>query len=262
MIELRVSAWSAWAPGIVGQEAWERWAVAPELPRQGELPTLPFVPPLLRRRCDHLARAMLHVAEACCGARWRSEVSCVFGSRHGPIAITTELLEALGSGSSVSPNGFTHSVHNTQLGLFSIWAHNTRSGSSVAAGRDTFSNAFVEALTLLRREPGRPTLLVVGEEEIPAPLAAATSEPNRHWAAGFLLEQAGNGESLGFEIAARDDAWPTEPDVRPLPDGLTFLRWWLLGEDRLQIVRARGTWTWQRPRGRLGAREAGLTPAS
>ncbi len=254
MIALRVGAWSAWAPGIEGAEAWQRWASAPELPRRGAAPSLPFVPPLLRRRCDELARGMLHVAEACCGARWRSEVSSVFGSRHGPIATTAELLEALAGGKPVSPSGFTHSVHNTQLGLFSIWAENTRSGSSIAAGPETFGNAFVEASTLLRREPGRPTLLVVGEEEIPESLAAAATEPNGHWAVAFLLENADDGEALGFEIVPRGDEGSGEPALRPLPDGLAFLRWWLMEEDRLQLAHGRRVWTWVRVRGSDGFR--------
>ncbi|HIF96999.1 MAG TPA: hypothetical protein EYQ54_08240, partial [Myxococcales bacterium] len=61
MIAVSVQAWSAWSPGIEGEEAWRQWACDPKpLERDGS-PKVNFVPAMLRRRCDQLSRMMLYV---------------------------------------------------------------------------------------------------------------------------------------------------------------------------------------------------------
>lgn len=204
-----------------------------------------FVPPLLRRRCGDGARAMLHVAERCCPEPLRSRVSCVFGSRQGPIGTTTELLDQVTGSGPVSPALFTHSVHNTHLGLYSLWTHARGAGSSVAAGAETFATAFLEAACALHRSPGFPALLVVGDERYPPRLDAAAGHAHGTYAVALLLERA-EGSAVGeiLHFACQETA--EEPTAGDLPDALAFVRFWLAGERTLRLVHDQRAWLWMR----------------
>jgi hypothetical protein len=242
VIEARLRSWAAWAPGLESAEAWRGWARDPgPLERTGR-PDVSFLPAMQRRRCDALSRAMLHVANACLPEEARAEVTSVFASRHGGFSNMIDMLEALADDRPLSPTRFSHSVHNTPAGLFSIWAGNRRAAVSMAAGGETFACGFLEALGLLGREPGRDALLVVGDEPIPPAMAPkADHDPGLH-AVALLLGAGGPGEPIGFELAASDE--PPSPASRP--DAIEFVRWWLAGGPRLRISRPPRTWAWQR----------------
>ena len=63
---------------------------------------------------------MLKVAFGCAGPELLLALPTVFASRHGDTTTTIELLECLAREKPVSANQFSHSVHNTQAGLFTI----------------------------------------------------------------------------------------------------------------------------------------------
>ena len=94
MIAFSVKEWSAWAPGLVDQEAWRAWAVAPWLPTGEETPALAEVPAMQRRRIERLGRMAVQTAFWCQRAE-ESGVPLIFASRHGDVARSMELLEAL-----------------------------------------------------------------------------------------------------------------------------------------------------------------------
>ena len=70
---------------------------------------------------------------------------------------------------SLSPARFSHSVHNTQVGLFSIWARNPLPSVSVAAGAETFAHGFLEAVGRLQREPEPAGAVRVGRRDRAGP---------------------------------------------------------------------------------------------
>ena len=61
--------------------------------------------------------------------------SAVFVSRHGELARSMTLLQALADGQALSPTDFSMSVHNTAAGLCSIQGKAAIPMTSLAAGR-------------------------------------------------------------------------------------------------------------------------------
>jgi hypothetical protein len=237
-----VMRWAAWAPGIETEQQWKAWARAPrELAEEGA-PEIRFLPALQRRRCDQLSRMMLEVAHQCCETPRLREVASVFASRHGAICTTVSLLEDLAADSVISPTRFSHSVHNTQSGLFSIWARNPRPSASVAACAETFAHGFLEAICMLHREGGRPVLFVAGDEAIPPPLSGISDHRGGAYAVAFLLGGSGLGTALEFRL----EAARCEEARQERPDALEFVRWWISKEKSLRLARGRRAWVWTR----------------
>jgi len=227
VLSVSLRRWAAWAPGLADASAWQAWAKAPRpVAREGS-PEARFLPPLLRRRCTALSKAMLHVAFEGCPAQERSEVRTVFASRHGENKESFPLFEAIAKGLPLSPARFTHTVHNAQAGLFSIAAGNRQASSSLSGERDSFACAFLEALTHLEREPDRSVLVVTGDVAIAPLFAPLLDEPEAAYAVALLLAQEGSGTTLGFEFlpgVQRGDAGRASQD-RAWPQALEFVRW-------------------------------------
>jgi len=228
---IRLRRWAAWAPGVESEAAWRAWARAPAEIRGSGAPEARFLPALLRRRCDAHSRMMLHVAHECCPAELRSEIACVFASRHGSFGTTVSLLEDLAHGAALSPARFSHSVHNAPAGLFSIWAENRTASLSLAAGEGTFAHGFLEAICTIHREGGRPVLLVHSDEAVPDAIVPLVDRREGSFALALLLAGDGPGPALCFAH---------EPDGRtlgpaPRSGALEFLRWWLSEERELRL---------------------------
>lgn len=243
MTAVRVAGWAGVAPGLdVLSESWRDWARDPRpftgLPETR--PELGFLPALQRRRCDTLSRMMLAVANACCDEADRREALSVFASRHGSFGATVTMLETLARDESLSPTRFSHSVHNTQAGLFSIWTGNQQLAQSLASRNETFEHGFLEAVCLLGRARGRPVLLVAGDEALPEPVAHLSADPHPAHAVGLLLrapDAAATDGCLDFELEAGAGAGgPAEP--LPWPPAIEFLRWWIGDEESLSLGRA------------------------
>jgi hypothetical protein len=239
MTGLRIARWEAWSPGLSDVAGWTAWAREPRALGCDGQPDLRFMPPLQRRRCDQLSRMMLDVAHRASADTAADALPCVFASRHGSIQTTAELLEQLALDAQISPAAFSHSVHNTQLGLFSIFAGNRRPSMSVAAAHDTFAHGFLEAISLLHRERGRPVLFVTGDEPLPAPLDTLSDAPRCAYALALRLEP---GEDLRLTLARAEAA----DAPRAWPDALEFLRWWLGDAPALTLAHAPRRWTWTR----------------
>lgn len=242
MNSIQVTRWAAWSPGIESEGDWRAWAREPRALASQGAPDLRFLPALQRRRCDQLSRMVLHVANEVCEDAIRGGVTCVFASRFGAFSTTVSLLENLAAGTAVSPARFSHSVHNTPAGLFSIWSRNRQASVSLAARADTFGHGFLEAICSLHRERRRPVLFVTGDEPIPDPLGSLSDAPQAAYALGILLEWGEGGEALGLQLAAAEG----ESTRHDWPDGLEFLRWWIAGDPILRLVHPPRAWVWTR----------------
>jgi hypothetical protein len=241
MTAVRITRWAAWSPGWSDTASWNAWAREPRALASEGQPEIRFVPALQRRRCDQLSRMMLEVAHRCSDDVAADSLACVFASRHGSIRTTASLLETLASDTQLSPAAFSHSVHNTQVGLFSIFAQNRQPAMSVAAAQDTFAHGFLEAASMLHREHGRPVLFVMGEEPLPAPLDVLSDAPRAAYALALRIEP---GDALRLSLGRASRA----EKPRDWPDALEFLRWWLGDETELRITHAPREWVWTRAR--------------
>jgi len=239
---VRIARWAAWAPGIADADAWREWARAPApLGFEGQ-PAVSFLPPLMRRRCNLLSRMMLEVAVGCCAEARLSVPACVFASRHGSVGTLVSLLEELAKHSPLSPAKFSHSVHNAQAGLFSIFAGNRAPSMSLAACEDTFAHGFLEALSALHRGRGEPVLFVVGDEPVPEPLGRLAEGQFGPYALALWLEA---GDAVTLELGSSGG----EPAARAWPDALEFLRWWISAERELRLAHPPREWIWRRSAG-------------
>ncbi len=235
-MNVSLTRWAAWAPGIETREGWSAWAQAPTALAAEGVPDASFLPAMLRRRCTPLTRTMLAAAWGCLETEELPRLRSVFASRHGSINESIGLLENVVRREKLSPAIFSHTVHNAQAALFSIASGNTAASSSLSAQEDTWVCAFVEALTLLERDPSAPVLVVIGDVPLADTFAPLVDEPALPYAFACRLASAGNGP--GIELSLTE---ATEPLPRPpWPHALEFLRWWLAGEPEL-VQGSRGT---------------------
>jgi hypothetical protein len=231
-MRIAITRWAAWAPGLETQAAWQSWARAPRaLPSEGA-PAAAFLPPMLRRRATPLTRTLLTAAWECLGPEDLPRLRSVFGSRHGSINESIELIEAVVKREKLSPAVFSHTVHNAQAALFSIAAGNRAASSSLAAQADTWASAFIEALTLLERDPTQPVLLAMGDVPLADTFAPLVDEAVAPYALACRLAVAASNEPA-VSLAIRDGGTPIPR--KPWPDALEFLRWWLAGEAHLAL---------------------------
>lgn len=243
MTSVAVVSWAAWSPGIETDADWRSWTANPSELECDGAPAIPFIPAMVRRRCDQLSRMTLEVIHNSTHELELADMRSVFASRHGSFATMISMLEDLSTDASLSPNRFSHSVHNTQAGLFSIFAKNVRASTSIAARQETFAHGFLEAISLLHQDPtdSGPVLLITADEATPAPIESLADNRDGAYAMALVLDRAigDHGVSLNIEDGAK-----FEPSIGP--DALTFLRWLLGEEPELRISYPRRTWVWTR----------------
>lgn len=188
-VTVAVRRWHAWAPGRVDAAAWQQWlnAGAPAVADSGNAP-VEFVEPMLRRRLSPLSRVALHCAQAALAGERASQL--IFASRHGELGNTVNLLRQLAQAESLSPMGFSLSVHNTAAGLYGIAARDATPATAIAAGRDTLSACLIEAAAMLAC--GVESVLVsYVEQDLPTPYQAWQQAEAPLLGLALLLEQPG-----------------------------------------------------------------------
>lgn len=253
MIDVVVRDWSAWAPGIETKDAWAAWAAAPVAFAAEGVPEAKAIPPMIRRRCTPLSRAMLTAAFGAAGAVAPSEVRTVFASRYGSINESVELLRNIARDERMSPSRFTHTVHNAQSGLFSIAAGNRHASSALAARAESFACGFLEAATHLHREPARPVLLVTGDVPLVEDFHSLIDDPQAIYAVGLLLSFDGDGARVRFGVEGFEETpepgvavAAADADRRGWSDAAEFLRWMITGGDVLRLRGNGREWSWAR----------------
>lgn len=237
-MRVSVAGWSAWSPGIESEEGWRAWSRSPRPLEPTGAPEVKFVPAMLRRRCDPLGRMMMHVAHEACPEEELSHVPTVFASRHGSFETRVSMLVNLARGEPVSPARFSHSVHNAQSGLFSIWTKNRAPSTSLTAGADTFAHGLLETVALLERGPYESALYVVGDQTIPESLAwLAELLPGNYALALWLARDAGGAP--GFELSFEPGSGEPTPEW---PDAIRFVAWWVGDDPTLRIDHGHLAW--------------------
>jgi len=253
MIDIVVRDWFGWAPGLDTREAWQGWAASPVPLGADGVPDAREVPPMIRRRCTPLSRAMLTAAFGCNRAAALSDVRTVFASRYGSINESVPLLKNIALDERMSPSRFTHTVHNAQSGLFSIAAGNRHASSAMSSRAESFATGFLEAATHLHREPDRPVLLVVGDVPLVEDFHSLIDDPQAIYAVALMLAFDGDGTRLRFDV--RGAAKPSVPGVavgaeaaqrRGWSDAAEFLRWMVMREESLTLPGNGREWSWQR----------------
>lgn len=233
-MKVSVHAVAAWSSGLETEGDWERWAHNPT-PLSGDaVPKLAEVPPMLRRRCSPLTKAMLAAAFQAAPPACRTGARTVFSSRHGAIHLAVKVIDTIYANQPVSPLQFSHSVHNASAGQFSQIAGNRAASSSIAGGSGSFGAAFLEALLFLERDPETPVLLVHGDEPVPPLFLPLVDEPEARYAVALVLGSS-EGSPLEFDVTPISGA---EEQASKWPEAVEFVRWWHAGTEPLALGRA------------------------
>lgn len=239
-IHLSLQAWSAWAPGRETRAEWRFWAGA-DSARQDEAAP-PGLPMMLRRRATGLGQRIIAAALACGDAAQSARY--ILASRHGELARSVGILDAIDREELPSPGEFSMSVHHGLAGLLSIHAGNRRGHLAVAAGRDSFGAGLLEAIGCLAECPEERVLLLYGDAPMPDEYGAFAEEDMGALplAAALSLTVARPGEA---SIVAR--ATPAARDMPPSAStALDFLAFALSDADRATSNGTRMDWEWRR----------------
>ncbi len=173
-LQFAVDSWAAIAPGLSTQQEWLDWLRAPQPLAREFAPELAWMPAALRRRVSPLGRAALNVLARCQPA---APCPAIFASRYGDLAAIAGLLEQLHGEGTVSPMGFSLSVHNAAMGVYSIAREDRTTTTSIAANVDLAEAACSEALGWLAAGVEQ-VLVVCCADAVPSPYQA-TAAANR-----------------------------------------------------------------------------------
>lgn len=240
-IEFCVEQWAAFAPGLEDQAAWRAWACQSSLPLGDSAPALIEMPAMQRRRLERLGRMALQVA-------WRCQPEdvpagpMVFGTRHGDLGRTYQMLENLARDEALSPTHFGLSTHNAIAAQYSIARRLTGNYSVVAAGARTAEAVVIEALGLLA--DGHETVLaVMYDEPLPAAYAEFGDESETAYAWAWRIRRP----SPGLSRFTLDSGPPLGDgsDESGLPHGLNVLRFFLRKAPELNVPMGKGSWRWR-----------------
>lgn len=189
-----------WTPAHPSFDSWcaagmpEPFASPPTTP----LPPADLLHPRLRRRTSVFTRATVTALEAAAAHAEAAldDVRLVLVSSFGEIETTVDLLAQLAEPHGpVSPTKFHNSVHNTATGYMSIASGNYRESTALAGGPHNLEIATLELLAGLSLDGGHAVMLIA-EEQLPAPFARPDADPT------FALALCFGAEPGGLALAA------------------------------------------------------------
>ncbi len=239
--------WAAWAPAIATREDWKDWSLNTFVPTIESKPKLPFIPAIRRRRLSKLGAMIMQVIFSLGDDLDLSEVNTVFSSHHGELDTTLKLIDFLIENELFSPQKFSHSVHNTNSGLFSIELKNTNPSTALSAGEASFCYGILESMIMQSRYPEKTTLLAIGDESLPECFKPYRKLPEFSYAAAFLIK-AGKEDGLTLKLTfkPKEQGGDLTHETPRFPQSLMFVHWMLSDEQHLTLVHKKQCWIWEK----------------
>lgn len=139
-----------------------------------------FIPMMMRRKLNAFGKISLANLYNCYSENTDCEL--VFGSSYGDVERIKKLLLQKDEEGEISPLGFSFSVHNATIGLFSLLNKIKSSYNSISAGTDTLPFSLLETIMLSKEKP----VLFCFTETEPSINSVALSITNKN--EGFLVE--------------------------------------------------------------------------
>lgn len=240
-VQFSIAKHAQWAPGLNSQQEWDKWLEQSFVINNhiNAVPEVAQMPPMLRRRARLLGRMALEVAYACVDKF--ASVPTIFCSRHGEVAHSVEMINALISEGNISPIGFSSAVHNATAGLFSIARQDRSNHIALAAGNSTVEHAVIEACGLLN-EGASAVLLVHYECPLPSVFNQFEDCIEQAYAWAWLLVPAAK-EQISLSWSSIENP---EPASESTPSGLQILRFHLSQQTRLERCVENKQWIWSR----------------
>lgn len=169
--------------------------------------------PLLVARARRFTSLVTQLHMEVCGAVVSDEpMPAVFATCHGEIQTAETLIADLFASTVVSSARFALSVHNTAGGLYSVATSSTEPTTTMTGG-NAVAAGWLEA-ALIALETGRPTLLSIADEPVPAVFRGP--ETTVGVGAAFVLAPSTNPV---FELSIE----PSRADSHMAPDTVVTL---------------------------------------
>lgn len=102
-----------------------------------------FIPMLTRRKLNKFGRCALYTLYKVYNG---GNPRLVFASEYGDTERVDKLIKQRQEDGEVSPTGFSSSVHNASIGLFSLLENNKTGYNSISAGKKTIAIGFLESI--------------------------------------------------------------------------------------------------------------------
>lgn len=106
-------------------------------------PDVSFIPMLQRRKLNKFGRAALYTMYKVYDD---TQINLVFASEYGDVERVEKLINQRKEDGEVSPAGFSSSVHNAVVGLFTLLKGINKSYNSISAGKKTVSTGLLESI--------------------------------------------------------------------------------------------------------------------
>lgn len=106
-------------------------------------PDVSFIPMLQRRKLNKFGRAALYTMYKVYDD---TPINLVFASEYGDVERVEKLINQRKEDGEVSPAGFSASVHNAVVGIFTLLKGINKSYNSISAGKKTVSTGLLESI--------------------------------------------------------------------------------------------------------------------
>ena len=206
--------------------------------------SLKQIPPIKRRRLNVLSKMAMHTSLICTEQANidPSQVITVFASQHGELNRTIKIVNSMISEQEVSPKDFSLSVHNSALGLFSIFNNNKCQGTSIAAGGNTFGYALLESYNYLTRFPQKNVLLTCFDLQVSEPFDQLQDALFPGHSCSLLLSlDPERGQRLSFNFNRLDAI-----AKQNLPLELNFFDYWYSNQQASVINSTNTAWEFRK----------------
>lgn len=226
MLSFYVQAWSSRGVSLQGE------AVADDVPE------LPQVPPMTRRRLSRLSKLLFAAL-----GEVDTDAQCpvIFASRHGDLQRTLKMLQVVAAGEdALSPTQFALSVHNASAGQYSIFTQNLADSNTIAAGEESLHYAVLEALARLHSEPQLDAIVIAYADDVVPEIYQEYAQDASDSCVLALKLSRREGLPMNFAREAVD-AESTQPN-----QAATVARFLAADAAELTLDSAGNRWCWQR----------------
>ena len=111
----------------------------------GENLDLSSIPMNMRRKLSPVGKIAMSTMLECYGEN-SDDIKLVYASRYGELERVVKLIKQEHEENEISPTGFSFSVHNSTVGLFSLLKKIYSSYNSIAGGEESFSVGLLDAI--------------------------------------------------------------------------------------------------------------------
>ncbi|MCF6765858.1 beta-ketoacyl synthase chain length factor [Thiotrichales bacterium 19S3-7] len=188
-----------------------------------------IIPAQYKRRLSHASRlaltAALTVTETTKLQKTSTIDYIVFGSQHGELDNTVNVLNAISHKETLSPMKFSLAVHNAAAGLYTIIERINTPATSIAAGVDTFLMSMLDAINFLKSNANKTALVVVFDQLLPHCYQGLTIRYDCAYAIALLLRNDTNSDSNICVSMTPYAQGINKRDINATPAALEFYNW-------------------------------------